>query len=124
MSLRDKALEAFGDIPTETVDAAGLTFEVRGLIVADAAELFDRLTVKDRHGETTVDKKRYQVEWVIAATHDPDTGDKVFEAADRDTLLGAAAFPVSTLAKAALELSGYGGSDEDAARELKSGSST
>ena len=119
MSLRDDALRAFGALPSEKVDVDGLVFEVRGLSVKDANALYDRITVR-KGSDVSVDRERWNVEWVMACTFDPATGERVFEAADRDTLLGSAAFPVQTLAAAATRLSGYGSSDDDAAREMKS----
>ena len=119
MSLRDDALKAFGALPSERVTAGGLEFEVRGLSVKVANDLYARITVR-KGGEVEVDRERWNVEWVIACTFDPKTGERVFETADRDTLLGSAAFPIQALATAATRLSGYGSDDTDAARELKS----
>ena len=118
MTLRDSALKAIGTLPAEQVTVDGLTFEVRGLSVGDANELYERLSVR-KGGQVTVDTKKWNVEWVIACVHDPDTGNKVFEAADRDSLQAGRSDFVTELARAAAKLSGYGADDDEAARALK-----
>lgn len=123
MSLRDELLKAWGEVPTEehTDSATGKAIEVRGLLVKDANALYDSITKRDpRTGDVSVDRDRWNVAWVLACAFNPETGEPIFEDADRDTLLGSAAFPVQEVAAVATRLNGYGVSDDDAARELKS----
>ena len=118
--MRDDALKAFGALPTERVTAGGLKFEVRGLTVKDADDLHTSITKPDGEGGRKVDTKRWHVAWAMACTYDPETGEKLFDPADRDTLMGGANLPISQLGTVAAKLSGFGGDDVDAARELKS----
>jgi hypothetical protein len=118
MGLREDTLKTLSDLPGEIVETHGLRFEVRGLTVRDANGLYDRLS--KRVGDTVeVDREKWNAEWCIASVFDPDTGERVFDPADRDSLLAGRADLVQVLAQAAARLSGFGG-DEDAARRLKS----
>lgn len=122
MGLRDDALRTIGAVPSERVSVAGLLFEVRGLTVKDAAALYQRISRRTPRGEVEVDRERAMPEWVIACTYDPESGERVFDPADRDSLVAGQARVVNELGSVAMRLSGFGGEEGAAAAELKSGS--
>ena len=67
-----------------------------------------------------VDLERFYPELVIATAHDPETEEKVFEAADRDALSNKSGAALEAVAQVALRLSGMGpGAVEEAVEDLE-----
>lgn len=112
MNLREQILNA-KDIPAESVDVPewGVTVEVRGLDGnARAAWLeaaFDQETGKPNF-------KAASPALIIQCAYDPESGERVFEEADREILNTKAAVAVERIAKVALRLNGL--DDEAGAR--------
>jgi hypothetical protein len=105
-SLRDSILSA-DDIQRETVDVPewGVTVEVRGMTGEQNAAYMDAA-----YNPTTgtMEFGRVLPELVIACTFDPDTGEPVFEPADRDALGKRSASALERIGKRAAILSGLG----------------
>lgn len=114
MSLRDKILAA-EDIQSEIVDVPewGVTVEVRGMNGADRSRILEMASASDdgRIGIGTM-----YVETVIASTYDPDTGERVFSAADRDMLMGKSAAAIDRLASVGMRLSAMDAEAQDNAK--------
>ena len=64
----------------------------------------------------TFNFERWQIDLLIATACDPDTGDKIFEAADRDTLLKKNSAAVARITDVAQVLSGLGEAAVEAAK--------
>lgn len=115
-TLREKILNA-DDRKSELVEVPewGVTVEARGLSGADrAAFLADAIT-----DDGKVDFTRVWPNLLIAGVYDPESGEPVFEAADRDAINLKSAGVTERLAKIVQRLSGL---DEDAVDEGKGGS--
>jgi len=114
VSLRDKILAA-EDIQSEIVDVPewGVTVEVRGMNGADRSRILEMASASDdgRIGIGTM-----YVETVIASTYDPDTGERVFSAADRDMLMGKSAAAIDRLASVGMRLSAMDAEAQDNAK--------
>lgn len=112
MSLRDKILNA-DDMTSELVDipAWDATVEVRSMDGRSRARLLKLAATES--GD--VDMEIIYPEMIILCAHDPATGERLFDEADRDALLAKAAGPVETLALAAMRVSGMSGDALDAA---------
>ena len=82
--IRSRILEA-DDTERELLEIPewGVTVEVRSLSARDRAA-FNRRVFKDGEG----DLEKWYTDMAIASVYDPDTGDRVFDQADRDTLAG------------------------------------
>lgn len=103
MSLRDQIL-AKNDIPSESVEVPewGLTVEVRGMTGSDRAAILEAAMTPDGG----VNLQAFYPEVVIACTHDPETGERVFGPEDRDALMSKSGKALDRLATAGLRLSG------------------
>jgi len=101
MSLRDKILAA-DDIQTELVDVPewGVTVEVRGMSGHDRTRILEAAS----EGENGLSVGRMYAETVIAATFDPETGERVFQPSDVDALLSKAAAPMDRIASVGMRL--------------------
>jgi hypothetical protein len=110
-TIRDLVLQA-ADIESEVVDVAqwGVKIEVRGMTVEERLDYAQRAT----NGE----RKHIFAELLLATCYDPDTGERVFDRADRDALSAKAAAPVEKLVEVAQRLSGLG---DDRAAEVELG---
>ena len=111
--LRAKILNA-DDVQSESVEVPewGVTVSVRGMTGAERAHYLSATV--DENGKPRFD--RIYPEILIACTTDPETGEKVFEAADRDVLNGKGAAPTERIAKVAMRLSGI---DDDSPAAAK-----
>jgi len=111
--LRKTILEA-DDIESEIIDVPqwGIKVEIRGMSSKERAKLLKSTSV---NGE--VDFDRWFPDLIIATAHDPETGDKIFEPADREALNAKSGAAITKLAEAASRLSGLGEADVEAAKE-------
>lgn len=103
-SLRQLILEA-DDIQQEVVEVpewGGLKVLVRGMTVPEKNRLSRMIQVENDEERTN----RYEVGMVIATARDPETGELLFEEADRDSLLRKSNVAIGRLFKAARRLSG------------------
>jgi hypothetical protein len=118
VSLRDQIF-ATQDIPSETVEINewGITLEVRGMTGADRTVLLEKAV----DGTGQLNLSQIYPEAVIACSYDPETGERVFGAEDRENLLAKSATAIDKIALAALRLSGFTAEASDAAGK---GSST
>lgn len=113
--LRDSALNA-ADVPEEIIDVPewGGRYLIRGLAAGEAVDFYERTVQKDpRTGDLKVNRKWWGPELLIACVYDPDSKERVFEAADRDALGRKASSVVTRLAGVAARLSGLGGDEQD-----------
>ena len=109
MSLRDRILAA-DDIPSETVKVPEWSCDVlvRGMTGADRASLLERAVTP----EGAVTFSQFYPEVVIATAHDPETGERLFDDADRDLLMQKSGAALDRVASVGLRLSGM--TDESA----------
>lgn len=114
MSLRDKILAA-DDIQVELVDVPewGVTVEVRGMSGHDRALILE--AAADSDGKISVG--RMYAETVIAATYDPETGQRVFQQSDVDALLSKSAAPMDRIASVGMRLARMEAGAADAAKK-------
>lgn len=117
-NLRARILET-EDLPIEIVPVpewGGVKVEVRGMNGLDRARFMQKVA-----GSDGVNFESWYPELIIATAHDPETGEKVFEKADKDPLNRKAGAALSRLGDTAARLSGLGASDVESAEErLKS----
>ena len=93
----------------------GVTLEIRGLSGKQRAGYFEAafdLTTG------TANFERLYPDLIIASAHDPETGERVFEATDRDVLNTKSAAALERVGKVAARLSGL---DKDAVSRGKDG---
>lgn len=111
-SLRERILSA-QDIQSERVYVPewDVEVEVRSMTGAQRARVLQGATVD---GE--VDLERLYPILLIETVYDPETGEPVFEAADRDALNGKNSGALERIAKVAMRLSGIEPGAEDAAK--------
>ncbi len=102
-TLRDQILNS-DDRGSEVVDIPewGVKIEVRARTVGEQFDLIDSV----RRADGELDRKLLAVETVIACCFDPDTGERVFDPADRDTLLGKSSQAFGRLLEAANRAAG------------------
>lgn len=111
-SLRERILSA-QDIQSERVHVPewDVEVEVRSMTGAQRARVLQGATVD---GE--VDLERLYPILLIETVYDPETGEPVFEAADRDALNAKNSGALERIAKVAMRLSGIEPGAEDAAK--------
>ena len=116
VNIRQKALNA-KDIRSELVTIPewdDVKIEIRGMTLADRLDFYDRVSDGD-----TINRKFFLPELVISSCFDPDTGQKVFEPADRDMLTGKAAAALQRITDVANRLSALSEDDvKDAEKDL------
>lgn len=115
MSLRDKILAA-DDIQSEMVEVPewDCTLEVRGMNGADRSRILELAAGAD-DGKISVGSM--YVETVIAATYDPETGERVFTDADRDVLMSKSAAAIDRIAQVGMRLSAMSSEAQDEAKK-------
>jgi hypothetical protein len=112
--LREQILNA-KDIKSEkvNVDEWGVAVEVRGMTGKSRADLMNN-SMKD-NGK--MDFEKLYPELLISCTYDPDTGDRVFQQADRDALNNKSSGALEKVAKVAMKLSGLDPDDVEKAEK-------
>lgn len=105
-TLRDQILNR--QVPTETATIAGLAVTIQGLTVAGQREFLSRVAAADG----SVNRDIFQAELLIATCRDPETGDPLFEDADRDALNAMPAHDVADAIRTAMRLAGWGTVEE------------
>lgn len=111
--LRKAALEA-DDLSTEIVTVPqwkDIKIEIRSLTAGERARL-----VSTAMRDSVVDMEKYTAELIIASAYDPETGEKVFERADRDAINKKNAAAIDLLFTAATRLSGLSGNAIEGAK--------
>lgn len=111
--LRKEILEK-DDIIAEDLEVSewGITIEVRGMSSKERAKLLKASTI-----DGTVDMVRWFPDLIIATVYDPETGEKVFERADRDAVNAKSGAAIAAIAEVAARLSGLGETDVEIAKE-------
>jgi len=111
-SIREQILAAV-DIQEQDVEVPewGVTVKVRGMNGAERAK-FIVDAINDKGG---IDPVRGYPTLVISSTFDPNTGEPVFTAADRDALMAKSGKAIDRVADVALVLSGLTPAAKDAA---------
>lgn len=107
MSLRDQVINAT-DSRTETVvvpEWGDAKIEVRAFTIAEQVKFYATVT-SGRAGDTKIDRSRFAVQLVLQTAYDPDSGDRLFEAADADMLSKKSAKAVGRVFDVAARLSG------------------
>lgn len=101
MNLRDKILAA-DDIQVELVEVPewDVIVEVRGMSGNDRSRIIE--VASSEEGGISIG--RLYAETVIAATFDPDTGERVFGDGDVDALLSKASAPIDRIATVGMRL--------------------
>ena len=115
--LRKTILET-DDIEREVIEVPewNTEIEVRGMSSKERAKL---LRASTRNGE--VDMVRWFPDLIIATSYDPETGEKIFEPADRDAVNEKSGAAISAISEVAARLSGLGEADVEIAKEELSG---
>jgi len=115
--LRKTILEK-DDIVVEVIDVPewDTKVEVRGMSSKQRAKL---LKSSAQGGEVNIET--WFPDLLIATIFDPETGEQVFERADRDAINAKSGAAVSAIADVAARLSGLGETDVQAAKEELSG---
>lgn len=113
MSIRDTILNA-EDRPAEIVDVPEweVKLEVRGLSAGEAIDFYDSATRREA-GETVVDRKKWAPGLLVACCYDPESGERVFDAADVEAIGRKSSAAVTRVSQVAARLSGLGGTVED-----------
>lgn len=118
-NLRAQILES-EDLQTEIIaipEWNGVKIELRGMNGLDRARFMQKVA----QGGEGVNFENWYPELIIATAHDPETGTKLFERADKDALNRKSGSALSRLGDVAARLSGLGASDVEGAEErLKS----
>jgi len=107
MSLRDQVINA-SDSRTETVvvpEWGDAKIEVRAFTIAEQVKFYATVTT-GRGSDTKIDRGRFAVQLVLQTAYDPDTGSRLFEAADADMLSKKSAKAVGRVFDVAARLSG------------------
>lgn len=94
-----------------TIPEWGVTVQVRGMTAGDRFRLLQNSSIDGK-----VNFQRWFPDLVIACVFDPESGEKVFEPADRDILLERSGKAVGQLAEVASRLSGLSDTDVEAAK--------
>lgn len=117
MTLRDRILSA-DDIVSERVNVPewGVDVDVRTMTGAERARIMQ--AAADAGGR--VDFERVFPDVVIACSHDPETGERVFGFDDRDALMAKSGAAIDRIAQVGLRLSGF---TEASQTEMGKGSS-
>lgn len=118
MSLRDKILAA-EDIPTESVEIPewGVEILMKGMSAGERIRLMEEAYNADT-GQVNMSVVYPDV--AIACAHDPETGDPIFTADDKEAILKKSSAAVEKLAGVGLSLSGIGKDPQDAAGKSSS----
>lgn len=113
--LRKQIFEA-EDIPEEMVDVPEWETKilVKGMNGKGRANFLRRST-DPVSGQ--VSYENFYPELVIATAHDPDSGEPIFESADRDNLNSKSGIALNRIAEVAQRLSGLGGADVEEAKK-------
>jgi len=92
--------------------------EVRAFSIAEQVAFYKKVSLTDRKGEYVgIDRQKWQVQLVLHSAFDPDTGERLFEAADADMLSKKSAKAVGQVFSVAARLSGI---LDDAVEEAES----
>lgn len=110
-NLRNKILQA-EDIESEMVEVPqwGVTVEVRSMDARSRISM-----TQDVSEDGSVSMERLYPDMVIQTAHDPETGERIFGADDRDLLLSKSSAALDILATAAMRVSGMSPTSVDEA---------
>lgn len=105
MSLRDRII-AVDDTQRELVkiDEWGVEVEIRGMSGAARAAISQDAA----NNNGNIDMRRMMPEIVVQCVYDPETGERVFDGADKDIVMGKSGAALDKIVAAAMRLSGFG----------------
>lgn len=111
-----KAILESDDLTREVVDVPewGVKVEVRSLTSGDRNRL---LSTAIKEGSSNLDMEKYTADLVILTTFDPESGNKVFEKADRDALNKKNSAAVDRIFSTAARLAGLADNSIEQAKE-------
>jgi hypothetical protein len=112
--LRKSILE-YDDIERETIEVpqwGNKKVEIRGMTSKERAKL-----LKNSTRDGSVDMVRWFPDLIIATVYDPESGEKVFEQADRAAINEKSGAAISEISEVAARLSGLGETDVEIAKE-------
>lgn len=111
--LRKQVLEV-DDIESEIVEVPqwNVKILVKGMSGKARAQFLRNTAQGDR-----VDFERFYPELIIATAHDPESGERVFDPADRDALNTKSGAALDLLATRAMQISGIGRASVDEAEQ-------
>lgn len=114
MTIRDKILKA--EVASEVVSIPewDVKIEVRQRTVKQQYEILDKV----RNPQGDIDGLKLAIETIMACSYDPDSGEMVFDPADRDALMNVESAAFQTLLAATNKAAGFE-SDDEAATRLK-----
>jgi hypothetical protein len=106
------------DIESELVEvkAWGVTLLVKSMTARDRAKMISGGVTE----AGTFQLEDVLPDLVIACSHDPETGERVFEESDRDALMSKSAAPIEQIAEVAMRLSGLSNEAVDEAGKSSS----
>lgn len=110
-----EAVQAADDTQSEPVvvpEWNGVSIEVRGMSGLDRAAYVTAI-VAARESEDPADYARVQAELIIATSHDPEDGSKVFQDGDADWLINKSGAALERLSAAAMRTSGLDANAEE-----------
>ena len=110
--LRKTILETDDIVSVLVPEWGGITIEVRAMNGKERAKL-----LKGAAAGGEVNMEKWFPDLLIATVHDPTTGEKVFEPADRDAINAKSGAAIAAIADVSARLSGLGESDLQAAKE-------
>jgi hypothetical protein len=115
VSIRETIFAA-QDIPSEivTVPEWNVDIEVRGMTGAERTRILEQAVDQNTGG---INLQVVYPEIVIATSFDPETGERVFEAGDRDAILSKSGVAIDRVASPGMRLSGFSDGAADAAGE-------
>ena len=109
MSLRDQIVNAT-DARTELVivpEWDDAKIEVRAFTISEQVQFYKTVSLTDRKGQFVgIDRQKWAVQLILLSAYDPDTGKRLFEAADADMLAKKSAVAIGRVFDVAAKLSG------------------
>lgn len=108
MSIRDRIIKAELGSELVSIPEWDVKIEVRARTVKQQYDLLK----KTRNAAGDLDEMMLAVETIMACSYDPDTGEQVFDPADRDMLLDSDSGPFQLLLQAATTAAGLNPAEE------------
>jgi len=95
--------------------------EVRAFTIAEQVAFYKTVSLTDRKGQFVgIDRQKWAVQLILLSAYDPDTGKRLFEAADADMLAKKSAVAIGRVFDVAAKLSGLRDDDvEEQEQALK-----
>ena len=108
MTIRDNILKAEIESEVVSIPEWDVKIEVRQRTVKQQYDILDK--VRNPQGE--IDGLGLAIETIMACSYDPDTGEPVFDPADKDALLNVESSAFQTLLAATNKAAGFESEDQ------------